>query len=321
MKKTIYTTLLLVLASVTIIGCSGDNPKQIESENNPPLESLSTTQDEYGKTITFDKNQTINQYTIKADVSKVVINKNITLKGSFKIENRSSDLTIEGQGDSSVLQGNGGRNHGIEANSKFTIYLKSFKSLNPTYFHMRLIQTKIVAENVSLVDTSGNTGKNADGFSGAGGSTYNNCYVSTWDDSFKIYFGDYSIKNTTIVHNKNGAPFQMGWDDDGTTANSDLTLENVTVISNDNSYNQGIFSWAGGSKAQTRNIHLKGKGLIFKVNSGKKKAHLYQFGSSNSNKANNKTFIIYGGDANTFKSTNSNTINKNGSSNNKVVLK
>ena len=319
MKKTIYSILLLVLASATIIGCSGDNTKQIESENNSTLESLSTTQDEYGKTITFDKDQTINQYTIKADVSKIVINKNITLKGSFKIENRSSDLTIEGQGDSSVLQGNGGRHHGIEADSKFTIYLKNYKSLNPTYYHMRFVKTKIVAENVSLVDNSGDVGKNADGFSGAGGSTYNNCYVSTWDDSFKIYYGDYSIKNTTIVHNGNGAPFQMGWGD-GTSDNCDLTLENVTVISNGNSYNQGIFSWAVGNNAQTRNIHLKGKGLIFKVNSGKKKAHLYQFGS-NSHKTNNKTFNIFGGDANTFKSTNSNTVNKNGSSNNKIVLK
>ncbi len=306
----------LLLLTTGLLGCSGLFPN--DTTPTPSSLSPSPTKSPSDSVIIFDANQTIEQYTITANINNVIIKKGVTVKGSFKIEERTEPLTIEGEGETSVLEGiEGTRNYGIEADCNFTINLKNFKSLNPSYYHMRLTKNKIVAEGMYLVDDSGDTQKNADGFSGGDGSVYNNCYVNTWDDSFKIYYGSYTIKNTKIVHNGNGAPFQLGW---GDKINDECTLilDNVTVVSNDvKDYNQGVFSWAGGVKAQKRNIKLEGKGLIRETNPGMEVAPLYQFGS-NPNSTANKTINISGVDASSFASTEENTVSKNSSINNQV---
>lgn len=283
------------------------------------------------KTKIFSSSQNIGQYNIKSDVGKVIINSNVTLTGNFYIEDRTTPLTIEGKGVTSILKGKEGtRKHGIEADSSFTLNLKNFKSLNPTYYHTRLIKTKINAYKVHLVDDRRKTQENSDGFSGAGGSVYDGCYINTWDDSFKIYYGTYTVKNTTIIHNQNGAPFQMGWGD-AINDNCKLILDNVTVKSNSDTYNMGVFTWAGGKDIEERTIDIVGQGLKRVVNKHKNSnnklvnysvAKLYQFGSSKSNTANNKTINVkcIEQDKSKYKSTVNNTYYKNGSKNSKVKI-
>ena len=247
---------------------------------------------------TFSTSKDINNYTIESNISKVIINTNVKLKGNFWIANRSQELTIEGKGENSILEGNTTTKHGIEADSHFTLNLNNFKSLNPGKYHMRLIKTVVHAYKVHLIDDTNDTGANHDGFSANGGSTFDQCYINTWDDCFKIYYGDYTVTNTTIVHNKNGAPFQMGWGD-AISDECNLYIDNVTVISNANSYNQGVFSWVGDSQAEIRNIHVNGQGLKRQQNSGNdpfgdpiKEGHLYQFGN-NGGSAYNKTMKFF----------------------------
>ena len=96
---------------------------------------------------------------------------------------------------------------------------------------------------------------NSDGFVAGAGSEINDCYIDTWDDAVKLYYNNITVKNTTIVHNKNGAPFQLGW---GTKPSLSATINNVKVTDaiGSSTSNQALFCYGGatGTCATTVNV-------------------------------------------------------------------
>ena len=67
---------------------------------------------------------------------------------------------------------------------------------------------------------------NSDGIGGGPGTVIRNTYIDTWDDSIKLYKNGFLVEDVTIVHNRNGSPFQLGWSDKPATRH---TLRNITV--------------------------------------------------------------------------------------------
>ena len=266
------------------------------------------------------------KYNVPSNINVIVINCNVKVRGQIIIpDSRSTNLTIMGKcRTTSILHGFIGTgdldNHGIVGtNFAKTLYLTNFSSIDPDGFHMRLLKAKVVANKVTLKDLSTCTTCNTDGFSGGNGSTYTNCEVNTNDDSFKVYYGNYTIKNTTIYHNKNGSPIQNGWGD--TQDNATVVLDNVTVIANNSSstYTQGVIAWVNGTLSRTRTFEMKNGGLKISVPSGKTAPKLYSYGNGSSS-ASNKTYIIKGSNCASYAQTSSNVQTRNSNNkNNKVI--
>ena len=280
-------------------------------------------------TLDFSTNQRIDDFKVPNDIDLIKINNDVTLQGRFIVGGgRENPLIIKGEGEGSVIEGVpdksrsdfGGVGGGVAidaTDSNVPIYLLDFKSLNPHGYHMRAISQPVYASNVQLIEEDpSNTRGNTDGFSGGGGSIYENSVVDTMDDSFKFYYGDYTLKDVQIVHNRNGAPFQFGWDDmDGAILN--IRMDGVTVQGNSPEiYNQGVFSWAGGDTKpttgqRTRNVILEGEGLQVSTNPQMATPPLYRFGDT----VNNKTLQISGAGAEELAPSNQNVRNEGGTNN------
>ncbi|MBP6386198.1 MAG: hypothetical protein KA313_02010 [Pseudarcicella sp.] len=280
--------------------------------------------------LTFDRNENISTYKVEAKIAEIVINDGVTITGNIVVpDNRTTNLIIRGQSQNrSILLGSLPADrgvHGIDAtNFSKKLILKNFTSKNPAGYHMRALKAPVIANHVSMIDDTGCTTCNTDGFSGGDGSIYTDCYLNTNDDSFKVYYGNYTIKNTTIVHNKNGSPIQNGWSD---TKNGNIvTIDNVTIQHNSTSYNQGVIAFAGnsntGAEAATdkisRTFKMVNGGLKFTTNVGKTASPLYSFGT-NGNSVSNKTYFIQGNNCSSYAKTTSNTKIFNNSENNKVT--
>lgn len=64
---------------------------------------------------------------------------------------------------------------------------------------------------------------NSDGVSAGKGSIIKNSKFECWDDAIKLY-RDIMVENVTIIHNGNGAPFQLGWGSRPTTSYHKLKI-------------------------------------------------------------------------------------------------
>ncbi|MGB2571646.1 hypothetical protein ACPFP2_24810 [Micromonospora citrea] len=270
---------------------------------------------------TFTASRTIDKFTVPDSWSRIVIGAGVTLKGNFLIPaNRTKPLTIAGENaETSQVVGNGPHVKdysfaGVSTEARIKLTLSTYTSRNPRIFHMHAKKAQLLVSGMRYIDDRDAGNNNSDGFSGGANSVIENTFIDTWDDSVKLYNGDLTIRNTTIVHNRNGAPIQMGWGDYGTGT---LTIDGLTVISNSEEiYNQGVVSWAGGVKADSRTIRIVGAGLIRRTNPGMKVAPLYVFQDG----VRNKTVKVEGGQCAMVRSTASNTEHRGNSSGNRIVV-
>ncbi|SCG37403.1 hypothetical protein [Micromonospora coxensis] len=270
---------------------------------------------------TFTANKTIGKLSVPDSWTEIVIGAGVTLKGNFFIPaNRTKALTINGRDkQTSQLTGDGPHvkdyaRAGVTTEAKIKLTLRNYTSVNPRFYHMWARQAQVVMSGMRYIDNRDLGSNNSDGFSGGDNSLIENTFIDTWDDSAKLYTGDLTIRDTTIVHNRNGAPIQMAWGDYG---QGTAILDGLTVISNSpDIYNLGVFSWAGGTKADTRTIKIVGDGFTRKVNPGMVEAPLYAFRDG----VKNKTIRVEGGDCSVVRSTSANTFQGANTSGNKVVV-
>ncbi|GAA3767786.1 hypothetical protein [Micromonospora maritima] len=270
---------------------------------------------------TFTANKSIGKLSVPDSWTEIVIGAGVTLKGNFFIPaNRTKALTITGRDkQTSQLTGDGPHakdyaRAGVTTEAKIKLTLRNYTSVNPRFYHMWAKNAHVVMSGMRYLDNRDLGSNNSDGFSGGDNSLIENTLIDTWDDSAKLYTGDLTIRDTTIVHNHNGAPIQMAWGDYG---QGTAILDGLTVISNSSDgYNQGVFSWAGGTQADTRTIRIVGAGFTRKVNPGMDEAPLYTFKDG----VKNKTIRVEGGDCAVVRSTSANTVQGANTSGNKVVV-
>ena len=270
---------------------------------------------------TFTADRTIDRFTVPDSWSQIVIGAGVTLKGNFLVPaGRTAALTISGaDAETSRVVGNGPHTKdytfaGVSTEARIRLTLRGYTSLNPRIFHMHAKKAQLLISGMRYIDDRDAGDNNSDGFSGGANSVIEDTFIDTWDDSVKLYNGDLTIRNTTIVHNRNGAPIQMGWGDYGAGT---LTVDGLTVVSNSPSvYNQGVFSWAGGVRADSRTIRIVGAGLVRRTNPGMRTAPLYVFQDG----VRNKTITVEGGDCAMVRSTRANTERRGNSAANRVVV-
>ncbi len=270
-----YGVLLILTSSITVVG-----------------QTISAD----GKTATYTQNKTIgSKFRVPDSWERIVINAGVTVTGSFYSDGRSAPLTIEGVNrQTSILKGTGNfqsagtqesRTHsGIRIEAGVNVTVKNLTSLNPDKFHTSCFG-KIEVINCDLIDNRGQ--HTTDGVHGGvkSGSIIRGCYINTHDDA--MYYSECGlIENTTIVHNKNGAPFQGGW---GVTPGTGwvCVIRDCKVIdassetggaANNNGYNQGVVSWAGKSSAfASLTVRFEGT-FTRQVRSGAKRSPMYQLG-------------------------------------------
>lgn len=121
-----------------------------------------------------------------------------------------------------------------------------------TAIHHRVDVDRVIIKNTRSGD---DTQSNSDGFGAGPDSRISNSLIDTQDDSIKLYTNGMVVENVTIVHNRNGAPFQFGW---SAKAAATSTLINVKVLPKagleGQRYNLALFSNAEGKVLPTVNI-------------------------------------------------------------------
>ena len=186
-------------------------------------------------------------WDVPTHVKTIVINKNVTITGGFRA---SGDLKITGKSKkTSVIFGTntmrwalgpngynestppivGGddRTHdkmkwsysaisSANYNDNFNINVENLTIKNSRTYAITTPKSLLFVSNVNIVNTRPqlygvkDSNSNSDGIAGGQGTIIQNSYIDTWDDAIKLYENT-TIRNTTIVYNQNGAPFQMGW--------------------------------------------------------------------------------------------------------------
>lgn len=268
---------------------------------------------------TYHSDATIGRLSVPSSWKKIVIGEGVILRGNFLIpDHRTAALTIQGENArTSQLVGHGSHVKdtdyaAVSTDASIDLTLKSFTSLNPRHFHIIAKRAKVLASGIRVIDDRDEYDNNSDGFGGGDGSVIENSHFDTWDDTFKIYNGDLTVRNTTVLHNGNGAPVQMAWGDYG---HGTLIADGLKVVSHSrNHYNQGVFSWAGGTESDSRTVKLTGEGLIRSTAPGMRTGPLYVWKDN----VRNKTINVMGGECAALRSTTSNTVFEQGARNNKV---
>jgi hypothetical protein len=97
---------------------------------------------------------------------------------------------------------------------------------------------------------------NSDGVSAGKGSIIKNSKFECWDDAIKLY-RDITVENVTIIHNGNGAPFQLGW---GSKPNKSYhKLKNILVISSpEKKRHLALFSASTKNGSLNTNVEIDG---------------------------------------------------------------
>jgi hypothetical protein len=230
-------------------------------------------------------------WTVPTLVKKVVINANVKITGGF----RAIDvLTIEGKDrasseifgtdtkawslgadakeDPNTSCQNGAKGddrvHDCEkwkygaisstAANSATITVQNLTITNARSYAITSFGSKYIVDNVHIRNTrpTPDYHSNSDGISAGAGSVVKNSKIDTWDDEIKLY-RDMTVENVTLVHNSNGAPFQLGWGNDNNVTNH--TIKNVLVVVNNKSYtNLALFSASLTSGKVTRNVTIDG---------------------------------------------------------------
>ena len=237
---------------------------------------------------TYHSNKNIGRkFKVPDSWDKIIIKKNVTITGSFYMPTRTHPIEIAGESRvTSIIKGDGSRptNDGINGRSYSAIrcdkspdlFIHDLRSLNPMKFHIHGGFGNVRVERCDIIENRGE--HSSDGIHG-GSVIIIDCYIDTWDDA--MYISDCErVENCTIIHNKNGSPFQISWGA-GIGSNNYCLIKNCVVIDayDKNSYNQGVVSWAqkhNSGEKQTMNVEF----VNFKhqVRNGKAKSHMYQFG-------------------------------------------
>lgn len=232
------------------------------------------------------------KFLVPDEWDKVVIKANVTVTGSFYMPDRTKPIEFAGESrTTSIIKGDGtrpvddgkkGRTYAaIRCDKSPDLYVHDLRSLNPMKFHIHGGFGIVTVERCDLIEDRGT--HTTDGVHGGIGLvTVKDCYIDTWDDA--VYVSECRlVENTTIVHNKNGAPFQVTWGH--RIDNEKCIIRNCTVIDNmdaneSGTYNQGVVSWASKqNENSTDKMIIKFEGLFkHQTAEGKKKSHMYQLG-------------------------------------------
>lgn len=139
-----------------------------------------------------------------------------------------------------------------------TVSVKNLTITNARAYAVTSFGAKIIMDNVYVRITRSlpDYHSNSDGISGGTGSIVRNSKFDCWDDAIKLY-RDITVENVTIVHNSNGAPFQLGWGNDNNITNH--SLKNILIEVKNQSYtNLALFSASLTSGKVTRNVTVDG---------------------------------------------------------------
>jgi hypothetical protein len=254
---------------------------------------------------TFWENKTVGcPFMVPDSWNKIIIGANVTVKGNFVIEGDKRDFVIEGADwmtsilDNSATEYKKGGDFRNFCNVRFqnqgSLLLKNFTSLNPANFHITA-WAPLTLDRMRVID---NRGQNStDAAHSTKGVTILNSYISTYDDV--LYVGECKyIYNTTIMHNRNGAPFMISWG--GNADGSYTKAEKVTIIDNETNntgYAHGVVGWAQEDvSAGLQTVTIEFIDCIWKTAAGKVKCNeFYSFGN-NGNSVTNVKVIQKGGD-------------------------
>jgi hypothetical protein len=230
-------------------------------------------------------------WTVPTVVKKVIINQNVKITGGF----RAIDvLTIEGkdratseifgtntkawslgadaQDDPNTSCQNGAKGddrvHDCEkwkygaisstTATSVTIMVKNLTITNARSYAITSFSSKFIVDNVHIRNTRTlpDYHSNSDGISAGAGSIVRNSKIDTWDDEIKLY-RDITVENVTLIHNSNGAPFQLGWGNDNNITNH--SIKNVLVVVNNKNYsNLALFSASLTTGKVNRNVTIDG---------------------------------------------------------------
>jgi hypothetical protein len=189
----------------------------------------------------------------------------------------------------------------LNASTSATYTIENLKIENARAYAITSQNTKFAINRVWIKNSRvDDFQSNSDGIGGGPGTTITNCYIDTWDDAIKLYKDGFVIKDVTIVHNRNGAPFQTGWSKKDKTTH---TLENIKIISNiqGRTANQAPFSSAMPSSNDGSidcTVKVRGKGLNMVYGTSDK----YRSVGTN-NTSTEKPMPIYGSRKSTAKLT------------------
>lgn len=260
-----------------------------------PLTAFSANPNVVNGVATFTTNKNIGtKFPVPNSWKKIIINSGVRVTGSFFVKpgSRSTkNLIIEGKDKmTSVIVGaeshdgdgtvTAREKSAVRYSGPGTLTVKKFTSRNAVKFHVWGIG-KVVGDNVRLVQPDKE--HTSDGFHGGlnKGSKLTNSYIDVHDDATYITETQ-TMNKVTIVHNKNGSPFQIGWGDKDYSGNARAVIQEATVRSNSTtSYNQGVVSWANNKSSIAKNtVEVEFKKLIRnKVTGSSVDAPMYQFGT------------------------------------------
>lgn len=230
-------------------------------------------------------------WSVPAAIKTVTIEKNVRITGGFR---GNGDLTIEGKDratseifgtdtkgwslgpdgktDPNTSCQNGAKGDDIvhdcekwkygavssSAPNSTTLTVKNLTITNARSYAITSFSTKIIMDGVHVRITRPlpDYHSNSDGISAGVGSVVKNSKFDCWDDAIKLY-RDLVVENVTIIHNSNGAPFQLGWGNDNNATNH--SLKNILIEVKNQSYtNLALFSASLTSGKVTRNVTIDG---------------------------------------------------------------
>lgn len=145
--------------------------------------------------------------------------------------------------------------------AKYELRVESLTIENARTYAITFPKGKLMVDDVVILNTRGKDYQsNSDGIAGGPGTVIQNTWIDTWDDAIKLYENT-TVKNVTIVHNANGAPFQFGW---SSKEKTEHVIENVKIVLPDNPSrraNLSVFSASLKNGSVDATVHIKGKGL------------------------------------------------------------
>jgi hypothetical protein len=231
---------------------------------------------------TFTNDMTIGaRYKVPDSWNKIIIEKNVTVRGNFIISGNQRTFTIEGKGWNSILDNSITEyvkrdrslcNVRMETGGQ--LILKNFTSKDPANFHITA-WAPILIDGMKIIETRRRT--STDAAHSNHGVTITNSFISTYDDA--MYVGESNITNTIIEHNTNGGPIMVSW---GGNANGNKsTFKNVTFIENeaDGNYHHGVVGWAQKNDAGVQRATVEFIDCKWETKSGKKAGTFYTFGN------------------------------------------
>ena len=228
------------------------------------------------------------KFQVPESWDKILIKENVTITGSFYFPTRTRPMEIAGESrETSIIKGDGTRptDDGMNGRSYSAIrfdkapdvYVHDLKSLDPMKFHIGGGFGKVLVERCDIIETRGS--HSSDGIHGGEQNVIvRDCYISTYDDA--LYTRECTlVENTTIVHNKNGAPFMTSWGAP-TPKGYECIIRNCTVIDNSSEgYNHGVVAWANKHSDGPEEILLKFEGTFTRsTNPGKNESSMYTIG-------------------------------------------